>query len=835
MWNRSDPVSDAQLRSLHRRQISSADGIHAVLNRALLDRVELWRGMNRRVDRETATIESLSSSHLVLATTNFDPIKTSSLRLNLVIDGVHYFFLTESLGEPSPKRLRAALPSALFEVERRTGSRVAAGGSPNARSLSVVGGAGKSIDATLLDQSFEGLGIAVTELVSAAVEPLVRIRMHGHQNPPTVLFGEVRNRAPIPERPGWVRIGVAVRPEPHQPPVRIEVRDDVLGRSRSRQLQQRLRVMAAAAQFKLEGTLNRLRRGPGALPVVHLIDYENDRGEKLRAIVNSYGDTRGAPAVVIPPAWGRTKETLLPLAETVVETFRRAGQPIVVLRFDGIRRRGESHNDAGCRDDLSDHLRFTFSQGVEDIKATLDFLERDRNFQPSRVALTTFSAASIDGRKAVALDAGRRLCGWVSVVGSADLQSMMRVISGGIDFVGGVAQGVQFGLQEILGVLVDIDHAGRDAVQNRLAFLEDSLDDMRSISIPITWIHGRHDAWMDVGRVQRIMAEGPTSNRRLVSVPTGHQLRSSREAIETFQLIARELSGFLLGRPLEPTMPSLISLDRMRRAELERLPRRPVELRSFWKQYLLGRGASRLGIELMTATAAHQGLMKDQVERLAIRGSDRIADLGSGLGALATYLAAEESTPSGVVIDQFDFVREAFRRTAARLAKLQRANAPRVLSVACDFGSADALSRIPARDATYDSVLASLLIGYLPDPTTFLREIWRILKPGGRLVLSNLRRDADISGVFTQGYEELRTGLARRVFEKQETDALSDSARDFLNDAARLLDLEETGVFSFWDAKDLIGLMKSARFIDVSASGGLGNPPQAVIIRAKRP
>ena len=60
--------------------------------------------------------------------------------------------------------------------------------------------------------------------------------------------------------------------------------------------------------------------------------------------------------------------------------------------------------------------------------------------------------------------------GWVSVVGSPDLQSMTRAISGGVDFVGGHERGLRFGYQELLGVTVDIDKIAVDAVDHSLSF-----------------------------------------------------------------------------------------------------------------------------------------------------------------------------------------------------------------------------------------------------------------------------------------------------------------------------------------------------------------------------
>src|SRR5262249_38528400 len=178
----------------------------------------------------------------------------------------------------------------------------------------------------------------------------------------------------------------------------------------------------------------------------------------------------------------------------------------------------------------SEYHRFTFSQGIRDIQATLDFVYESPRFKPSTVVVVTFSAASVDGRRAVAVESSKRIGGWISVVGAPDLQSAMRVVSGGGDFLGGFERGIRFGMQEVQGVTVDIDHAAAGAIEHGLAFLEDGRMDMAAIDVPVSWIYGQFDAWMDLQRVRALMSVGETSKRRLMSVPTGHQLRSSREA-----------------------------------------------------------------------------------------------------------------------------------------------------------------------------------------------------------------------------------------------------------------------------------------------------------------
>src|SRR4029434_10332885 len=98
------------------------------------------------------------------------------------------------------------------------------------------------------------------------------------------------------------------------------------------------------------------------------------------------------------------------------------------------------------------------------------------------------------------------------------LQSMMRVVSGGVDYIGGVDRGVRFGRQEILGVEVDVDGSPGDALDNRMAYLEDACRDMQQTSVPVSWIHGRFDAWMDLQRARVITGRGQTTNRLFLLV-----------------------------------------------------------------------------------------------------------------------------------------------------------------------------------------------------------------------------------------------------------------------------------------------------------------------------
>ncbi len=788
-----------------------------------------------RVLPETAVIRNLASGTIQLKTRGFDRHPSRMIRLNMELDGIPYFFTALRIGDLENDLLKLAIPASLYQSERRARLRMTSHKSFEESRLRVVTSAGIETVGELADVSPSGAGVLVPAEMSNQLSGQLVLHIGKHGSASQAFVGQIRNMAPAVGRPGWVRLGLLNTVETLQPPIAIEQRRHTRVTTRLAALRQRLRVLTDSAGNRVEGAGAFLRRRSERLPEVIQLDFENPSGEHIRALANSWGDQAGAPVVVIPPAWGRTKETLLPLALTIVETFRVANQPITVVRLDGIRKRGESHNDPECRRPGAEHLRFTFSQGVSDIHATLDFLERSPRYRPSKTILVTFSAASLDGRRAIAIDTQRRINGWICVVGASDLQSMMRVISGGVDYVGGVERGVEFGAQEVLGVLVDIDHAGRDALSNRMAFLEEAIEDMRGIRVPITWIHGRHDAWMDLERVRTILSAGDQTNRRLLEVPTGHQLRTSWEALDVFQLISQEISRLVLGKSLRPSLPDLKQLKLHRKAERARLPSPTPELKSFWRQYLLGRGESGLGIELMTGTDAYRDFMRQQVGSLALSEGIRVADLGSGTGSFVQHLACDPDTPHGLRVDEYDFVREALRRTrAVEAANFSRAHA-KVRFVACDLSADRGRCTIPAKSASYDALLASLVLSYVSDPAGLLREIRRVVRPNGCVVISSLRRDADVSKIFRDGYRALQNGKLSIREHAADQERLEESARDFLNDAARLLDLEEAGVFQFWDEAELADLMRRSGFIEVVTSSSFGVPPQAVIASGRRP
>ncbi len=138
-----------------------------------------------------------------------------------------------------------------------------------------------------------------------------------------------------------------------------------------------------------------------------------------------------------------------------------------------------------------------------------------------------------------------------------------------------------------------------------------------------------------------------------------------------------------------------------------------------------------------------------------LKEGEVVLDLGSG-GGLDCFLAAEKVGVSGRVIG-LDMTPE--------MIQLARENAKKMGATNVEFRLGE-MERMPLEDKSVDVIISNCVINLSPDKDAVFREAYRVLKPGGRLSISDMVLLGELPQEVKASLEEWAGCIAGALQEK---------------------------------------------------------------------
>ncbi|HEY6748081.1 MAG TPA: arsenite methyltransferase [Mycobacteriales bacterium] len=156
--------------------------------------------------------------------------------------------------------------------------------------------------------------------------------------------------------------------------------------------------------------------------------------------------------------------------------------------------------------------------------------------------------------------------------------------------------------------------------------------------------------------------------------------------------------------------------------------------------------------------------------RADLKAGEVVLDLGSG-GGMDVCVAAARVGPTGRVVG-LDMSEE--------MLDLARTNAEKVGASNVEFSRGD-LEAIPLRDDSVDVIISNCVVNLAPDKSNALHEAHRVLRPGGRLAISDIVTRTPVPAALKNDLTAWAACLGGALTEQQYRDHLT---------AAGFLDIE---------------------------------------------
>ncbi|HEY3197364.1 MAG TPA: PilZ domain-containing protein [Nitrospirales bacterium] len=547
------------------------------------------------------------------------------------------------------------------------------------------------------------------------------------------------------------------------------------------------------------------------------VEFKNEPGQRIAGYLhNPNRALPGSPVVIISPGYGESKRAYVALG------FYLAGNGFHVLRYDHCNHIGESDGES---------TKTTLSGFQRDLHAALTFAKK--TLPESRIAVI---ASGLAGRVALkTAGSDPRIDLLLILSGVLDLQSACLSIHQE-DLIVSFLRGSRRGVSKLMGLEIDIDEFLEDAIKGGYADLRTTLRDAREIHVPVMFFATPEEASGPLSTVNEVLAAiGPEELSKVFPIPQAlEQLHEDprKEWAMFRQLVSCCMAHFSPAGHRNLVEPSQVEIGRQNRLERQQAKTHPpmdtpagLKLGPAYLDHFHCLSNIPEYWQLLDQILRHLGTMKTGAT---------ILDAGCGPGNLGTCMllddlyhrrgafhsASERRHYVGMETDQsaLSLARRHFSHLSQDSLLLGNQQGPPKIQMSLTRG--DLTRPLPFRDHQFDRVICNLVLGYLEDPTFSLQELVRVLAPGGRILVTSLKPDADLIEIYRTFM--LRTDLPEEV----------DQAEHLLNTACKIKQAENDGVFRSFHPHELAMLLLMSGAAEPRISSTFGE--QAYLVVAQK-
>jgi SAM-dependent methyltransferase len=550
------------------------------------------------------------------------------------------------------------------------------------------------------------------------------------------------------------------------------------------------------------------------------VTYQNRAGLRIAACLDhAGGDMRARPWVLMAPKFGETKKTTLHLA------YHMVANGLNVLRFDPTNHVGESEGRM---------LDFTMPGAVGDAIAGLDYLEASLGVNHATAVANSLSARCM--LRVAAEDS--RIQKLICVAGVVNLIATIQEINKE-DLLGLYRQGHRWGTTDFLGFDINGDVFLETLIQSRLGDLAGTVEDAARLSVPFVFFYAARDVWVNKLEVEQVVAANPRG--QLVPVAAAmHEVRENPQAArQVFEQVVwtclhdEPYPGERAANLLFPDKKLILAQNRRERDRMRR-SESPVESETeFWSKYLQKYSILEKASDYRTYL--------DLVGQLCgpLRPGALVLDAGCGNGLFGLWVLREvwqrhvlAPADEPLIYVGLDLTQRGladalgnhlgWRQKLRSTGHARAVPPPGLQYFLIDFDRLEekprVADRLPFQEGMFDVICCSLVLSYLKRPQGLLRELYRVLRPGGVLVVSSMKPNCDLSIIY-------RDALATNVTAEE-----IEAGRNLLRAAGKIKLKEEIGYYTFYTQAELAELVMDAGFNVLESHLSLGE--QAAVIKA---